>query len=712
MPHLQLEALPPRTTKGDILRLLLGAGDMRKEQVGRIELFGAIATVEVPIGWDTKLAKALDGAELKDRHIRAQAGGPPNTGLRGHFSHLARLVRLESEEEARQTLERSTRPASAKTQPSGDCLVGLVVAEESSGLGGRCILTLSRRNRSQPLPFNRLEPGSPVLLAPEGGTSAVGWRGVVSERDRSVISVALDELPDLDAGLSTYRLILSTDEVSRQRQLAALAQAQAAKCSRSAELRDVLIGDKPPSFTPFTERAATDTVLDSSQREAVAFALAAQDIAVIHGPPGTGKSTAVVELIRQAVARGERVLASAPSNLAVDVILERLLQAGVKAVRIGHPARVLPTLQESTLDVVAANHNDTRVARKLVREAFALFRQAGKWTRAKPEPGTRRDLRREAKDMLADARRLESQVVEHILDTAPVLCATLTGLNAELLGQRTFDMVVIDEAAQATEPACWPAILRCKRLVLAGDHCQLPPTILSREAEEQGLGVSLMERIVGLHGSTVTRRLNMQYRMHASIMAFPSAAFYERTLQAHSSVASHLLADLAGVHTIPVTSVPLEFIDTAGADYDEQIEEGGESRLNRGEAELVCRKVQALIEAGLPAEGIAVIAPYAAQVRLLRERLPVPGLEIDSVDGFQGREKEAVVVSLVRSNREGEIGFLADVRRMNVAMTRARRALIIIGDSATLSAHPFYRELLTHCETGGICRSVWEYESG
>ncbi len=405
-----------------------------------------------------------------------------NTGPDDHFRHLARLLRLESEEEARQLLERSRRRASTEA-PKGDCLTDLVIVEESSGLGGRCILTLTMRNRSQQLPFNRFEPGSPVLFAPQGDTADVGWRGVVCERNRATISVALNEPPDLEAGPSTYRLDLSTDEISRQRQLAALDQASAAKGNRSAELRDVLLGDKSPGFIPTTELAPTDAALDSSQREAVAFALAAQDVAVLHGPPGTGKTTAVVELIRQAGTRGERVLACAPSNLAVDVILERLLQAGVKAARLGHPARVLPALQENTLDLLVENHNDTRLARKLVREAFALFRQAGKWTRAKPEPGTRRDLRREARDMLADARRLESQVVEHILNTTPVLCATLTGLNTELLGRRRFDLAVIDEAAQATEPACWPAILRCKRLVLAGDHFQLPPTILSREAE-------------------------------------------------------------------------------------------------------------------------------------------------------------------------------------------------------------------------------------
>jgi predicted DNA helicase len=239
----------------------------------------------------------------------------------------------------------------------------------------------------------------------------------------------------------------------------------------------------------------------------------------------------------------------------------------------------------------------------------------------------------------------------------------------------------------------------------------LPPTVLSREADDLGLGVSLMERVVGMCGDVATRRLGVQYRMHEAIMAFPSTAFYEGTLQAHSSVARHNLVDLPGIETTPLTSTPLEFIDTAGADYDEEVEPNGESRCNPSEADLVARKVRVLLDAGVRTDDIAVIAPYAAQVRLLRERLGSTGVEIDSVDGFQGREKEVVIISLVRSNPQGEIGFLADVRRMNVAMTRARRKLLVIGDSATLSVHPFYQEFLQHCESSGVYRSVWEEDA-
>jgi superfamily I DNA and/or RNA helicase len=471
----------------------------------------------------------------------------------------------------------------------------------------------------------------------------------------------------------------------------------------------VLLGEKAPQFEDLpTDYTPLDPALNPSQQEAVRFALSARDLAILHGPPGTGKTTTVVELIRQAIRRGAKVLACAPSNLAVDNLLERLLAGGEKAVRLGHPARVLPELRAHTLDLLVEEHDDVRLARKLAKEAYALFRKAARFTRARPEPGARRDMRQEAREMLADARRLESQAVEQVLNRATVLCATLTGLDSEVLGQRRFDLAVLDEACQSTEPGCWIPLLRSERVVLAGDHCQLPPTVLSREAVEQGYHVSLMERLVELYGNDVTRRLDVQYRMHESIMGFSSAEFYEGALLAAAAVSGHLLRDLPGVQANPLTETPLQFIDTAGAGFDEEVEPDGESRLNPAESRLVARKVRALLEAGVAAVDVAVIAPYAAQVRRLREELNVPGLEIDSVDGFQGREKEAVVLSLVRSNLEGEIGFLADVRRMNVAMTRARRKLLVVGDSATLAAHPFYQRFLEYVEVMEAYQTVWD----
>jgi len=309
---------------------------------------------------------------------------------------------------------------------------------------------------------------------------------------------------------------------------------------------------------------------------------------------------------------------------------------------------------------------------------------------------------------LSDARRLEAQAVEQILENASVLCATTTGLDENLLGDRRFDLVVIDEACQTAEPGCWIAINRADRVVLAGDHRQLPPTVLSTEAQRQGYGLSLFERLAEHDAQTLLRRLDTQYRMHAAIMDFSSLEFYDAELTAHESVLAHQLCDLPGVASNPLTESPLEFIDTAGGGYDEELEPDGESRRNPREADLVAAKVRTLLEAGVAVGDIGVITPYAAQVRLLRTKLAVDGLEIDTVDGFQGREKEAIVISLVRSNEAGEIGFLSDLRRMNVAMTRARRKLIVVGDSATLSADPFYARLIEYFEGHGAYRTVWE----
>jgi len=709
MALIHIESFPRHTTKSELLGFLNSVAGMERQRVGRIDLLGGKAVMEIPDGWEARLVKALDGQPLGGRRVRVWAEGTADSDDAGgdHFERLTRLLELESRAQAQEASERGRRLSPADAERTGTTLVNLVIADEDTGLGGRHLLQLTKRKRS-PLPWTRLGVGSPVVLSPDKGKSTDGCRGVVCERAEGFVRVALASMLDDPAEHETWRLDLSTDEVAGQRQRAAMQRARLARAERLAELRDVLLGKRPPEFDGEREEPALDPGLNDTQRDAVRFALTARDVALIHGPPGTGKTTAVVELIRRTIRRGQKVLACAPSNLAVDNIFERLLAAGERTVRLGHPARVMADLRAHTLDLLVEDHQDVRLARKLVKEAMGLFRQAGRYTRARPLPGARQETRQEARNLLADAKRLEAQAVEHILDTADVLCATTTALDSELLGRRRFDLCVIDEACQSTEPGCWTPLQWCDRVVLAGDHCQLPPTVIDPEAASAGLGVSLFERLMALHGPSISQLLTVQYRMHRAIMDFSSRELYEARLLADPSVCEHVLADLPGVAAAEATQSPVEFIDTAGAGFDEELELDGESRLNRQEAALVCRKVQGLLDCGVAAGDIAVIAPYAAQVRLLRERLPVPGLEIDSVDGFQGREKEAVVISLVRSNPQGEIGFLGDVRRMNVAMTRARRRLLLVGDSATLSAHPFYRRMIEYFETIGAYRTVWE----
>jgi DNA polymerase III delta prime subunit len=620
-----------------------------------------------------------------------------------HFDRLLQLLDLEMRAEAQQLAQRVATLSVAQAEASGYGLGNLVMREGHGGLGGRYLVPFGRREAAARLPWHRLGPGSPVWLSAMKGRRGEGQRGVVARRDDTTIQVAFDEPPEDRDEL--YRLDLAPDEAARDRMRQALLRARNVRSGRLAELREVLLGERLPRVEAMAAIEAAG--LNTSQREAVGLGMAARDVAVIHGPPGTGKTTTVVELIRQAVRRGEKVLVCAPSNMGVDNVLEKLIAAGERAVRLGHPARVMPGLREHTLDLLAEDHPDTRAARKLAKEAFGLFRQAGKWTRAKPQPGEKQALRAEARALLADSRRMEALALARIVGSAPVLLATLTGLDDELLGDQMFDLVVIDEACQSTEPAAWIALAWARRVVLAGDHCQLPPTVVSPEAERGGLGVSLLERVVALHGEKVTRRLDVQYRMNEHIMMFSSDEFYDGTLIAADSVRGHRLCDLPGVANTASTEAVVSFIDTAGAGYDEEKEDDGESKRNPQEAELAVAQVRSLWEAGV--RDMAVITPYAAQVRLLRRLLAdLPEVEIDSVDGFQGREKDAVVFTMVRSNAEGEIGFLNDTRRTNVALTRARRKLVLIGDMATLAQSPFYARLAEYTERIGAYRTVWD----
>jgi len=619
-----------------------------------------------------------------------------------HFQRLARWLAMESQAETARVAERRKQAAAGAAEQSGETLLDLVIVDSEPGLGGRIHLKLVKRNRQVVMPWNRLRVGSPVVLSPYDGGDPT--QGVVSGRNTTSIEVAVDEWPEGDR----FRVDLSPDEITRKRQLAALRVAEQAR-GRVGELRRVFLGEVEPRFLPPRPEsvAPLPSTLNPSQEAAVQFGLAARDLAIIHGPPGTGKTTTVVELLCRSVARGEKVLACAPSNTAVDNLLEKLVRAGQRVVRIGHPARVDARLREFTLDFLAAQREEMQLVLALHREAEQLMRKAARFTRARPVPGQRQEQRREARELRAEARLLEDQAVSAVLERADIICATTT-FNDDLLEDRRFDLVVIDEACQSTEPGCWVPALRAERMVLAGDHCQLPPTVLSTEAAREGFETSLLERMVQLHGDRVTRQLNVQYRMHQQIMDFSSRQFYRGSLEAHESVAQHLLRDLPTWNSVTVGDEPLSFIDTAGAGWEEEQEPDGSSRWNPREAEVVLKKVAELEAGGLATRDIAVIAPYAAQVRWLRDRAKRDALEIDTVDGFQGREKEAVLISCVRSNSAGEIGFLADTRRMNVALTRARRKLILIGDSATLGGHPFYAALLEYFESQGAYHSVWE----
>ena len=625
--------------------------------------------------------------------------------LQAHLDAMARLLEAERDEERASFAEARGRLSLVERAARGLALVDVESVEEE-GLAGRSLVSYGDA-RGGALGGARIGVGSIVRVRPRREDPEDAPAGVVARRSRARVAVAFDEPPPDWATEGRVVLELEPSPVTWQRLAAGIRRIRESRegqrwhpvLARAGEERFLGRHERERSGAAAPPPAAG---LNPEQQRAAELADRALDVALVHGPPGTGKTTVLVEVIRRAAARGETVLAAAPSNLAVDNLLERLVEAGVDGARIGHPARVLPSVLEHTLEARVASHEAARIAQGLVREALDLRRTARR-RKARRGPGRFSEARaaeRDARSLLAEARRLEARAEEEVLSRAPVVLATLTSLDAPALAGRRFGLVVVDEATQAVEPASYLALLRGERAVLAGDHLQLPPTVLSAAARAGGLGVSLFERLMASGGERIAVTLAEQHRMNERIMRYPSDALYGGALRAHPAVAHRALDD-----------APLEVIDTSGRGFEEATPEGSDSKLNEGEAALVAAEVERLVGRGVGPGDLAVIAPYDAQVQRLRQLLAHhldAGLEVDTVDGFQGREKDAVVVSLVRGNDAGEVGFLADVRRMNVALTRARRKLVVVGDGATVSRHPFYAGFLEHAQATGAWRSAWE----
>ncbi|MFL5428487.1 MAG: AAA domain-containing protein [Myxococcales bacterium] len=610
-------------------------------------------------------------------------------------AHFLRLIGLLDAERAadRKRFEDAAARLSLRERAARGFAIAEAEPVEESGLSGRAVVAYAAPPGRE-LGGAQIGVGSLVRVVPRRAAEDEAPTGVVARRTRSRVSVAFDEAPPDWATEGRVALELQPSPVTHDRLLGAVRRMQ-----EQARWHSVLRGDALRSGEPPHRVAAAK--MNAEQLAAVELAERAQDLALVHGPPGTGKTTVLVEIIRRAAARKTPVLACAPSNLAVDNLVERLAAAGVRPVRLGHPARVLETVLDHTLEARVREHEQGRIAADLVREALKM-RDASRKQRTKRGPGRfseSRAMEREARALFAEAREREDRAEADVLERAEVVLATLTGVDTPALRGRRFELAVVDEATQAIEPAAYLALLRADRAVLAGDHLQLAPTVLSTVAQKGGLGVSLFERMAVSHPSAMVT-LAEQHRMNDRILRYPNKALYGGALRSHPDVAAHSIDD-----------APLEVIDTAGRGFEEETPEASDSKANEGEAGLAAAEVERIIQKGVRPEDIAVIAPYEAQVQRLRQVLAGridEGLEIDTVDGFQGREKEAVVVTLVRSNDEGDLGFLADIRRMNVALTRARKKLVVIGDSATVSRHPFYEAFFRDAEENGAWRSAWD----
>lgn len=614
-----------------------------------------------------------------------------------------RLLQLERDAEVAEAERVLRTRTDAELVARGTTLLRLEVADLEPGFGGRLHAVL-RPSRGGELPSHRFGPGDVVAVRAGRDEPALTSAVVVRAR-RDQLTIALD---DEDADLpGVVRLDRMLTDVTFRRLDAALRELGRDAKGDRARFLDVLFDEREPAPAAAAPAAVEwlDPDLDGSQRRAVEVALAADPVALIHGPPGTGKTTAVVELIRQAVRRGERILACAPSNVAVDNLAERLVRAGLGVVRLGHPARVHASVRDVSLAQLVADAPEQRLLRDARRELDQVLRRLHRAKSRQDRAAARGDVRH----LRAELRQLEAAVTRGLVDGADVVLATTTGAADAVVGERGFDRVVVDEAAQALEAACWIPLQHAQRVVLAGDHRQLPPTILSEAAARGGLARTLFERLAeGRHAPVIGTMLTVQYRMHERIMGWSATRLYDGRIEAAPAVRSHLLTDLPDVVANDWTAEPLCFVDTAGCGHEESSDGDEESKYNAGEAELVVRIVTELRDAGVPAAAIGVITPYNAQVQHLRERLGDAELEIGTVDGLQGREKEAVVVSLVRSNERGEVGFLAELRRLNVALTRARRHLTVVGDSATLAHDRDLCGLVEHLQQHARYRSAFE----
>ena len=680
-----------------------------------------------------------------------------------YVKHFSELVELEREEQMRQHEEEMRRLSGRTREEKGRAFLKMKGKFLEIGLGGKYLVRFRKQNEGLTLPESEIEVGD-IVLASRAGTApydADNPRGTVSEKTSYSITVAFDDAPPGFVYRKDIRIDLFVNDITFQRMLAALKNFKRLPGWR----KDKLLGRgrRPPCFDEIEEEIEFfNAELNENQQKAVLKSLAAHDFFVIHGPPGTGKTITCVEVIIQLVKRGYKILAAADSNVAVDNLVERLDKHRVEVVRIGHPARVIASLRRRSLDYLVQEDPDYINAQALREQAYGLKELMKDFI--VPEMRWRRGLSDEAIMRLAStgdavrgipaaklkgmmkwitrkqkldklfgaARELESRAIKRIISDSDVICATNSTAGSEILKAARFDYAIIDEATQSTEPSALIPILKAKRFIMAGDHKQLPPTILNEEAARRGLNKSLFERLLQLYGNRIRVMLEVQYRMNEEIMAFPNKEFYEGKLRANERVRRQSLRDIIPIQESKVVNSfeyadedydeyeylnrrPFLFIDTRGNGKDndnnnnefrERVRSGSVSKENVGEAKLVKSIAERFLSAGIRPEEIAIISPYSDQVSIIRTMLQVEGLEIKTVDGFQGREKEVVIVSFVRSNKSGEIGFLRDLRRLNVSITRAKRKLILIGDSSTLENNGCYKRLILSAKELGAYKRV------
>jgi len=586
------------------------------------------------------------------------------------------------------------------------------IKETGYGLGDYPFIIAERTNmRDVPHQFNGGKTVGVFTNHPEYPGEEVNGTVHFAEHNKVKIILYANELPEwLDMGKIGINLLF--DENAYKEMDIALKKVINAENGRLAELRDILYGEKQAHFDKIDTRI-TNGGLNESQLDAVRKIVAAKDVAVIHGPPGTGKTTTLVAALKELIKERKNtpVLLCAPSNTAADLLTEKIAAQGMKVVRIGNLSRIDESILEHTPEGILAKHPEMKRVKTIKKQVDEYRRMASKYKRkfGKDEREQRNLLLKEAKSLAREAIDIENSLVEAIINGADAITCTLVGSMNKFIAAKEFHTVIIDEAAQALEPSTWIPITKARKVILSGDPFQLPPTVKSYQAQSAGLNITLIEKCIQrLPGVSL---LTTQYRMHQDIMGFSNQYFYKGGLIAHNSVQYH---SLDGIET---GFLPVEFIDTAGCSFDEKINPETRSIFNPAEFQILYKHLEGLAQNIASNFSVGVISPYREQVvymegqfKNLYAGFPHIQLDINTIDSFQGQERDVIYISLVRSNDKGEIGFLSDYRRMNVAMTRARKKLIIIGDSGTLGSHSFYNQLLEYIEHNGSYRTAWEFQ--
>lgn len=612
------------------------------------------------------------------------------------------LLQMEYEYEKETYRQQSERVGIHRKIQQGLCWYPVVPGKSYYNSLNQLVIEIERRDDKE-IEHN-FEYGRPVCFFTTNGTGSpryLNFSGIINyvQDDRMVVVLPTPSaLFDLQGVSSELGVQLYFDETSYKTMFSALSGVMKAKNNRLAHLRDVLLGK-----TPVSERKLFPVRfpwLNVTQEEAVNHVLAAKEVSIVHGPPGTGKTTTLVEAIYETLHRENQVMVCAQSNTAVDWISEKLVDRGINVLRIGNPTRVNDKMLSFTYERRFESHPDYSELwgiRKAIREIQSSFR--------KKSHSEKETARNRLSHLRFRATELEVQIDTDLFSEARVIACTLVGSANRVLTNHIFTTLFIDEAAQALEAACWIAIGKADRVILAGDHHQLPPTIKCIEAARGGLDRTLMQKVAANKPETVSL-LKIQYRMHEDIMRFSSHWFYQDELKAAPEVSQR---------GILAYDTPIVWFDTADCDFEEDRLSESMSRINKQEAVLLVEQLQSYIEK-ITKERVldesidfGLISPYKSQVQYIRGLIKRNAffkpfrklITVHTVDGFQGQERDVIMISLVRANDQGNIGFLNDLRRMNVAITRARMKLIILGDASTLTKHAFYRELYKYITAHG-----------